>query len=70
VCVCVAVHVAACGAVRGALTCVRAPEASETMVAEIIHDIASLDNAKRNLTSAITALKRLQMLESGVAQVR
>jgi hypothetical protein len=49
---------------------VRAPEASETMVAEIIHDIASLDNAKRNLTSAITALKRLQMLESGVAQVR
>ena len=45
-------------------------EASETMVAEICADIQTLDNAKRNLTSAITALKRLQMLESGVAQLR
>jgi hypothetical protein len=32
------------------------------MVAEICRDIAALDNAKRNLTAAITALKRLQML--------
>ena len=37
-------------------------ERSERMVAEICRDIKSLDFAKRNLTTTITTLKRLQML--------
>ena len=39
---------------------------SERMVKEITRDIKKLDNAKRNLTTAITTLNHLQMLVSGI----
>ncbi|KAI9032128.1 Vps53-like protein [Hyaloraphidium curvatum] len=42
---------------------------SEDMVQEITKDIKSLDYAKRNLTSSITMLRRLQMLVSAVGQL-
>lgn len=45
-------------------------EANEAMVAQISRDIVQLDNAKRNLTASITALKRLQMLTDSIAQLR
>ncbi|XP_037958686.1 vacuolar protein sorting-associated protein 53 homolog [Teleopsis dalmanni] len=41
-------------------------ERTEEMVKEITRDIKQLDCAKRNLTSAITALKRLHMLVGGI----
>ena len=41
-------------------------EQSERMVKEITRDIKKLDNAKRNLTTAITTLNHLQMLVSGI----
>eukprot|EP01132_Coremiostelium_polycephalum_P002712 gene2712-3365_t len=43
---------------------------SEKMVTEICKDIKSLDYAKRNLTTAITTLKRLHMMVMGVEQLR
>jgi hypothetical protein len=43
---------------------------SERMVEEVTRDIRSLDYAKKNLTASITALKRLNMLVTGVAQLR
>lgn len=44
-------------------------EETESMVREICSDIQTLDNAKRNLTSTITALRRLHMLETAVEQL-
>ncbi|TPX70634.1 hypothetical protein SpCBS45565_g01703 [Spizellomyces sp. 'palustris'] len=43
---------------------------SERMVQEITRDIKSLDHAKKNLTSSVTVLRRLQMLVSAVEQLR
>lgn len=43
----------------------RKAQSSEQMVQEICKDIRSLDNAKKNLTKTITALKRLAMLMTG-----
>lgn len=43
---------------------------SEQMVEEVCRDIRSLDTAKRNLTLSITTLKRLNMLVTGVSQLR
>ncbi len=43
---------------------------SERMVEEVTRDIRSLDYAKKNLTASITTLKRLNMLVTGVAQLR
>ncbi|EFA82338.1 Vps53-like domain-containing protein [Heterostelium album PN500] len=42
---------------------------SEQMVTEICKDIKSLDFAKKNLTAAITTLKRLHMMVMGVEQL-
>ena len=42
---------------------------SENVVKEITRDIRSLDIAKRNIVSSMTALKRLQMLVNGVDQL-
>ena len=44
-------------------------EESERMVLEICRDIQSLDHAKRNLQTTITALKRLHMLLTAVEQL-
>ncbi|KAI8920106.1 Vps53-like protein [Powellomyces hirtus] len=44
--------------------------ASEQMVQEITRDIKSLDHAKKNLTSSVTVLRRLQMLVSAAEQLR
>lgn len=41
-------------------------EASESLVEEICRDIKKLDYAKRHLTTAITALRRLAMLTAAV----
>jgi len=38
-------------------------------VRDICHDIQTLDNAKRNLTSTITTLRRLSMLEAAIHQL-
>ncbi|CBQ72399.1 related to VPS53-subunit of VP51-54 complex, required for protein sorting [Sporisorium reilianum SRZ2] len=43
---------------------------SENVVKEITRDIRSLDIAKRNVVSSMTALKRLQMLVNGVDQLQ
>ncbi|EAL64485.1 Vps53-like domain-containing protein [Dictyostelium discoideum AX4] len=43
---------------------------SEQMVTEICKDIKSLDYAKKNLTTAITTLKRLHMMVMGVEQLK
>ena len=45
-------------------------EKSEQMVEEVCRDIRSLDIAKKNLTLSITTLKRLNMLVTGVSQLR
>jgi DNA repair exonuclease SbcCD ATPase subunit len=45
-------------------------EHSERMVLEICRDIQSLDHAKRNLQTTITALKRLHMLVTAVEQLK
>ncbi|XKL64167.1 hypothetical protein PGB90_004253 [Kerria lacca] len=45
-------------------------ESSEEMVKEITKDIKQLDCAKRNLTTAITALNHLHMLVSGVDSLK
>jgi hypothetical protein len=45
-------------------------EKSERMVEEVCRDIKSLDYAKKNLTVSITTLKRLNMLVTGVSQLR
>lgn len=42
-------------------------EASEALVQEICRDIKKLDYAKKHLTNAITALRRLAMLTAAVA---
>ncbi|KAI8076866.1 Vps53-like protein [Halteromyces radiatus] len=42
---------------------------SESMVHDITQDVKSLDYAKRNLTSSVTVLKRLQMLVTAVDQL-
>lgn len=44
-------------------------EQSEQMVQEICKDIKDLDYAKRHITTTITGLKRIHMLETGVAQL-
>ena len=44
----------------------RKAEESEAMVQEICRDIRKLDHAKKHLTSAITALRRLAMLTAAV----
>jgi chromosome segregation ATPase len=41
-------------------------QSSETMVEDITRDIKKLDVAKKNLTTSITVLKRLQMLSKVV----
>ncbi|KYR00697.1 Vps53-like domain-containing protein [Tieghemostelium lacteum] len=43
---------------------------SEEMVTEICKDIKTLDFAKKNLTSAITTLRRLQMMVLGLDQMK
>ncbi|KAJ1474193.1 Vps53-like protein [Baffinella frigidus] len=43
--------------------------ATEDMLLDICADIQTLDNAKTNLTSTITALRRLDMLENAVEQL-
>lgn len=43
---------------------------SEQMVQEICRDIRTLDIAKRNLVTAITALKRLFMLQNALEQLK
>ncbi|KAI9012778.1 Vps53-like protein [Gaertneriomyces semiglobifer] len=43
---------------------------SERMVQEITRDIKSLDHAKKNLTSSVVILRRLQMIVSAVDQLR
>ncbi|EGG24571.1 Vps53-like domain-containing protein [Cavenderia fasciculata] len=43
---------------------------SEQMVTEICKDIKSLDCAKKNLTTAITTLKRLHMMVTGTKQLK
>ena len=45
-------------------------EQSEVMVEEICKDIKQLDNAKRNLTTTITALHKLQTWVTGIDQLR
>ena len=42
---------------------------TENIVREICSDIQTLDYAKRNLTSTITAIRRLNMLETAVEQL-
>ena len=44
-------------------------EDSEYMVEDICKDIRSLDSAKKNLTTAITALKRFAMLSHAIEQL-
>ncbi len=43
---------------------------SEAMVTSITRDVRQLDNAKRNLTTAITALRRCAMLVDAVEQLQ
>ena len=45
-------------------------EKSEQMVDDVCRDIKSLDFAKKNLTASITTLKRLNMLVTGVSQLK
>lgn len=45
-------------------------EQSEIMVEEICRDIKQLDNAKRNLTTTITALHKLQTWVTGIDQLK
>eukprot|EP01114_Cavostelium_apophysatum_P021812 TRINITY_DN7705_c0_g1_i1.p1 TRINITY_DN7705_c0_g1~~TRINITY_DN7705_c0_g1_i1.p1 ORF type:complete len:856 (+),score=183.73 TRINITY_DN7705_c0_g1_i1:75-2642(+) len=45
-------------------------EQSDRMVTEICREIKSLDFAKRNLTTTITAIRRMQMLTSAVDQLK
>jgi vacuolar protein sorting-associated protein 53 len=45
-------------------------EQSEAAVQQITRDIKQLDCAKRNLTSAITALNHLHMLAQGVDSLK
>jgi vacuolar protein sorting-associated protein 53 len=44
-------------------------EQSEQMVQEICKDIKDLDYAKKHITTTITGLKRIHMLETGVSQL-
>ena len=44
-------------------------EESEAIVRDICKDIKSLDTAKKNLQSTITALKRMHMLHSAIVQL-
>lgn len=44
-------------------------EQSELMVQEICKDIKDLDFAKKHITTTITGLKRIHMLETGVKQL-
>lgn len=48
----------------------RKAEQSEVMVQEICRDIKKLDYAKKHLTHAITALRRLSMLVSATDQLQ
>jgi len=48
----------------------RKAEESEAIAREICRDIKSLDVAKRHLEKTITALKRMHMLSTAVAQLR
>ncbi|KAI5308012.1 Vacuolar protein sorting-associated protein 53, partial [Ascosphaera atra] len=43
---------------------------TETAITEMTAEIKQLDNAKRNLTVSMTALKRLQMLTTAYEQLR
>lgn len=45
-------------------------EATESAIADMTADIKRLDGTKRNLTSSMTALKRLQMLTTAYEQLR
>ncbi|KAG9396929.1 Vps53-like, N-terminal [Carpediemonas membranifera] len=42
---------------------------SERMILELCHDIQRLDLAKKNFNSAVTTLKRLQMLTTSITQL-
>eukprot|EP01117_Protostelium_nocturnum_P012058 TRINITY_DN4417_c0_g1_i1.p1 TRINITY_DN4417_c0_g1~~TRINITY_DN4417_c0_g1_i1.p1 ORF type:complete len:781 (+),score=218.28 TRINITY_DN4417_c0_g1_i1:86-2428(+) len=48
----------------------RKAESSEKMVHEICRDIKNLDYAKKNVTTTITALKRMQMLITAIDQLK
>lgn len=50
--------------------CKKMAEESETMANDICKDIRQLDNAKKNLTTAINALRRLSMLIEAVDQLQ
>eukprot|EP00762_Andalucia_godoyi_P002399 ANDGO_02798.mRNA.1 Vacuolar protein sorting-associated protein 53 A len=47
-----------------------AAENSEAMVEDLCRDIKQLDYAKRNLTTAITTVRRVQMLTNAVEQLK
>ncbi|RKP14752.1 Vps53-like protein, partial [Piptocephalis cylindrospora] len=48
----------------------RHAEASEAMMTDITQDISTLDISKRNLTTSVTLLKRLQMLDQAVGKLQ
>ncbi|KAI9227413.1 MAG: Vps53-like protein [Piptocephalis tieghemiana] len=48
----------------------RHAEASESMMTDITRDISTLDISKRNLTTSVTLLKRLQMLDQAVSKLQ
>ena len=50
--------------------CRKMTEESERMATDICKDVRQLDNAKKNLTTAITGLRRLSMLVEGVDQLQ
>ncbi len=50
--------------------CRKMAEESEQMAQDICIDVRQLDNAKKNLTTAIYALRRLSMLVEGVDQLQ
>lgn len=57
-------------AIEQVARCKELATASEAMVTSITKDVRQLDNAKRNLTTAITALRRCAMLMDAVEQLQ
>ena len=57
-------------AIQQVARCTALAAESEAMVSTITKDVRQLDNAKRNLTTAITALRRCAMLVDAVDQLQ
>jgi hypothetical protein len=57
-------------AIQQVARCQTLADESERMVSTITKDVRQLDNAKRNLTTAITALRRCAMLVDAVEQLQ